>query len=128
VAGQRHGYGVLTAINPDSVVTFERHDSAYTHSKPQAWKGIWSHDVPKNGKWRIQYSNGTIYSGQATVLNNDQALLEVTPDGFGTMQSHKGELQVGTFQGMEMIQGDFWKASDRILHMTNTANDQYNSL
>ena len=79
--GQKHGYGVCTL---GEVVC----------------KGVWSHDVPVSGKWRISYMDGSIYTGQARVVDggaigNNQVV--AVPDGFGTMKYSNNDVFAGYF-------------------------------
>mmetsp|Transcript_10666 Transcript_10666/g.16332 ORF Transcript_10666/g.16332 Transcript_10666/m.16332 type:complete len:891 (+) Transcript_10666:37-2709(+) len=83
VSGQKHGYGIL--IN---------------ESEKSQWKGMWNNDKPESGKWRIHYSDGGVYSGQATVSDGyvPKDKVSAMPEGFGTFQYSNGDVYVGNFQ------------------------------
>lgn len=95
-AGKKHGYGVLT----DETENME-------------WKGTWHDDNPMNGKWRISYADGGIYSGEAEIVDSTEAFEErsssikmplnastipAIPEGFGTFQYPNGDIYVGNFE------------------------------
>ena len=80
----RHGYGVLSNETEGTV-----------------YKGVWSNDRPLSGKWRIEYGDGGMYSGQARVLDDQEAKEDkilVVPDGFGTLKYANGDCYAGTFE------------------------------
>ena len=110
VGGQLYGYGVLRS-EADGVV----------------YKGNWDKNRPSGKKWRIEYHDGSIYSGTAkhfgsqpstahkyplstgipsdsndeentvTLLSIHQQAGGLKPDGFGTMKYACGDVCVGTF-------------------------------
>lgn len=80
--GQKHGYGVLT-------------------SGETVCKGLWSHDLPVSGKWRMSFRDGSIYNGQARVLEQGTIVFDQTvalPDGFGTMKYTNNDVFAGHFE------------------------------
>ena len=82
--GKKHGYGVLSHETDNS-----------------EWKGVWSHDMPVSGKWRVRYADGGIYVGQAQVLDEhlqSSDKVVAVPEGFGTFQYSNGDVYVGTFE------------------------------
>lgn len=82
--GKKHGYGVFTNENDNS-----------------EWKGVWSHDKPVSGKWRVKYADGGLYVGHAQVLDESHSSEEkvvVVPEGFGTFQYPTGDVYVGNFE------------------------------
>eukprot|EP00547_Thalassionema_nitzschioides_P016438 CAMPEP_0194235862 /NCGR_PEP_ID=MMETSP0158-20130606/3241_1 /TAXON_ID=33649 /ORGANISM="Thalassionema nitzschioides, Strain L26-B" /LENGTH=161 /DNA_ID=CAMNT_0038969441 /DNA_START=333 /DNA_END=814 /DNA_ORIENTATION=+ len=109
VNGTKHGYGVLTNETENIV-----------------WKGTWEDDEPIDGKWRISYADGGIYSGQAEIIsvssaccssllsssltttntnNNNNGMtttipyyISAVPEGFGTFQYPNGDIYVGNFE------------------------------
>lgn len=83
-AGKKHGYGVLTNETDNS-----------------EWKGVWSHDIPASGKWRVKYANGGVYVGHCHVIDDRQPSgdkIVAVPEGFGTFQYPNGDVYVGTFE------------------------------
>jgi hypothetical protein len=82
--GLKHGFGTL--ITGDGFVC----------------KGTWSHDRPVQGNWRICYIDGSIYSGQANINEEnsiscgDLANLLI-PFGFGTLKYANGDVYCGNF-------------------------------
>mmetsp|Transcript_18964 Transcript_18964/g.31439 ORF Transcript_18964/g.31439 Transcript_18964/m.31439 type:complete len:897 (+) Transcript_18964:125-2815(+) len=83
-AGKKHGYGVLSNETDNS-----------------EWKGVWSHDKPVSGKWRVKYKDGGLYAGQAQVLdeqNSSGDKVVAVPEGFGTFQYANGDVYVGNFE------------------------------
>ena len=110
VGGQLYGYGVLRS-EADGVV----------------YKGNWDKNRPSGKKWRIEYHDGSIYSGTSkhfgsqpstahkyplstgipsdsndeentvTLLSIRQQAGGLKPDGFGTMKYACGDVYVGTF-------------------------------
>jgi len=119
----KHGYGVLT-----------------NETENMVWKGTWEDDEPIDGKWRISYADGGIYSGQAKIrsvlssslkTNNNNGTTTTTtipyyisavPEGFGTFQYPNGDLYVGNFEegarsgigsGHFCATGDHWKGTWR---------------
>jgi len=111
VGGQLYGYGVLRS-EADGVT----------------YKGEWDKNRPSGKKWRIEYHDGSIYSGTAkhfgsqpstahtyslstglpsgateedetvTLLSIHQEAGGLKPDGFGTMKYASGDVYVGTFE------------------------------
>jgi hypothetical protein len=82
--GMKHGYGVLS-----------------NESENTEWKGIWSHDKPVSGKWRVRYSDGGLFVGHGQVLEENASIgdrVVVIPEGFGTFQYQNGDVYVGTFE------------------------------
>jgi hypothetical protein len=83
-AGKKHGYGVLSNETDNS-----------------EWKGVWSHDKPVSGKWRVKYADGGLYAGQAQVLDEHHFSgdkVVAVPEGFGTFQYPNGDVYVGNFE------------------------------
>jgi len=122
VRGQLDGFGTLTNYTvKGSVIT----------------KGNWCKNVPLAGKWRIQFTDGSVYSGEAKVeeicVNSclsktfcdqglprnlcDWNLITPMPHGFGTMMYVMGDLFIGNFAGKkrhgigscEFANGDSWE-------------------
>jgi hypothetical protein len=79
---KKHGYGVLTCGET-------------------VCKGVWSHDSPVSGKWRISYKDGSVYCGQARVVEEgaigDNPVVAI-PDGFGTMKYRSNDIYAGNFE------------------------------
>jgi len=50
--GEKHGYGVMKQTQTGD-----------------CYQGYWNQNHPTDGKWRIQYSNGNLYHGQAQVTD-----------------------------------------------------------
>ena len=95
--GMCHGYGTLS-------------DNAIPGGTE--YKGTWSKNKPATGKWRIRFADGSLYSGEATVIQqmpmrdarrkdfSSLDLLDIIlpcPDGFGTMKYASGDIYVGKF-------------------------------
>jgi len=103
--GHLHGYGTLTTNTLSGAVVC---------------KGNWQRNKPVPGKWRIQFSDGSIYSGEAKTEEysenrssslesrtlNSQDLPELLgdwetftpqPDGFGTIKYVNGDVFIGSF-------------------------------
>jgi hypothetical protein len=105
VGGEKHGYGVLT-----------------NETENTEYKGVWSHNVPVSGKWRIQFRDGGIYSGQARVLDDNKCGSEqvlAIPEGFGTYQYANGDVYVGQFEfgirsgegNCQFVSGERWEGA-----------------
>ncbi len=71
IDGLRHGSGKLTNTMDDT-----------------EYQGEWHKDFPTDGRWRISM-NGTVYSGDAKVFDDEMAQLEITDD----KDEARGELQ-----------------------------------
>jgi len=89
--GEKHGYGVMKHLKSGD-----------------CYQGYWEHDHPSDGKWRIQFSNGNLYHGQAQVLmtsifdnDEDDITIPLKLQGFGTMQYYNGDVYVGEFQNTQ---------------------------
>jgi len=101
-SGEKHGYGVLS-----------------NEAERSEWKGNWSHDRAKCGKWRIRYADGGIFSGRAEVLDGysprDRVL--AIPEGFGTFKFANGDVYIGNFEyglrsgngSCQFISGEHWE-------------------
>jgi len=122
VRGQLDGFGTLTTNSDTGSVVA---------------KGNWRKNVPLAGKWRIQFTDGSIYSGQAKSeeisgskllsgsshihgLSSHLSHWNITtpiPDGFGTMMYIIGDLFIGNFVGKtrhgigtcQFANGDCWE-------------------
>jgi len=99
--GLRHGYGVLV-----------------NECKGIILKGNWHKNKTINGKWRIEYPDGSIYSGDAKVIqdlhpeNRDEdfsLLVDLskpeapfvhtpTPHGFGALRLSNADVYIGQFK------------------------------
>ena len=93
--GHRHGIGTL---KHDNVVSYE---------------GTWHLDNPVDGKWKIKYQDGSIYSGSAGINTRGPKVensgsttnmlklvtcnLMPQPNGSGTMKYKNGDEYIGTF-------------------------------
>jgi hypothetical protein len=115
--GTYHGEGVLFVRNSSDPLDTVRYEGSFSHGKRHGFgsltcesegtvcKGMFSNDEPVHGKWRICYSDGSIYSGQARVLGEDECCLNVrdhhiivVPEGFGTKKFGNGNIYVGPFK------------------------------
>ena len=111
--GHRHGTGTLKNNN---FISYE---------------GTWHLDRPVDGKWKIKYHDGSIYTGSANIATAAQKMqcggtkmnmLQLVtcdhmpqPNGFGTMKYINGDEYVGDFTlGKRQGQGRYHSVSGKL--------------
>ena len=105
-------------------------------------KGYWHRDKPVNGKWRITFKDGSIYSGDVKIREEEDAStnsgtrtaiwsnlpesnippvssnFEIRiplPDGFGAMRYSNGDVYIGTFKdGMRKGSGSLFANGEKL--------------